>query len=336
MNPLKNNRGVTLVFIALFLFLLLMFLGLAVDVGWTTYVRNQGQARVDAAALAAASALISQVAATRQSNAQTQAATFASSSNNIVVDASTSTSVTNVLTPMKYNYSTKTLSAAAGWDPTVGGALNCNAVKVTNAVPTPLFFSGIRNVFGGTETGSTTINVEATGYLGCPGTAVPPLPLAFCSSAINYPTNCNVANGLQAPNTTNNSGFFDPASMGSMSDSLCKGLVNGSPAMPAIGGETTINLNNGQLTSCLQDIKTQYNAKKDVSGKWCVPVPVVDACDFNQSQPVAGFAMFCITEVIATGNPKYANGFLQCPSIFRGGSGGKCFGTVATNPILVQ
>ena len=58
MNILKNNRGVTLVFIALFLFLLLAFIGLAVDVGWTTYVRSQGQARVDAAALDQTSGLV--------------------------------------------------------------------------------------------------------------------------------------------------------------------------------------------------------------------------------------------------------------------------------------
>src|SRR5438046_1502329 len=103
MNPLKNNRGVTVVFIALFLFLLLAFLGLAVDVGWTTYVRNQGQARVDAAALAAASQLSSStVAAARKSNAETIAGTFANS--NSVVDASTSP--TTVVAKMFYNYST--------------------------------------------------------------------------------------------------------------------------------------------------------------------------------------------------------------------------------------
>src|SRR5882672_9122599 len=218
MNPLKNNRGVTLVFIALFMFLLLAFLGLAVDVGWTTYVRSQGQARVDAAALAAASQLSkSTVAATRQSNAQTIANTFAGY--NMVVD--TSTSPTNVVTPMQYNYATKTLTTAADWT-----TANCNAVKVSNAVPTPLFFSGIRNFFGATETGSMTVNVNATGYLGCPGVATPPLPLVFCSSAINYPTNCNVGNGLRAPNPANTAGFFNGPPFSNMSSSQCVNLVD--------------------------------------------------------------------------------------------------------------
>jgi len=179
MDTLNNNRGVIIVFFALFLFLLLIFLGVAVDIGWTTIVRTHAQRRVDAAALAGASQLSSStVATTRQSNAQTMAQTFA----------------------------------------------HYNKVVGTS---TKLFFSSIRNVFGASETGSTTINVSATAYLGCPGVEKPPLPLALCHSAVD-PTNsgtCDQVKAFQTPD--NNSAFFAPPGM-TINDSNCKGLVDGS------------------------------------------------------------------------------------------------------------
>ena len=73
MNIIRNNRGATLIFVALSLFLFLLFLGVATDTGWTVYVRSQGQARVDAAALAAARALVEQNPTTRETNATTLA-----------------------------------------------------------------------------------------------------------------------------------------------------------------------------------------------------------------------------------------------------------------------
>ncbi len=339
MHILKNEQGVTLVFIGLLFFLMLLFLGVAVDIGWTTYARGQAQRRVDAAALAAGSALIcpttfpyngyTDCASYRAAKTQARADLLAGASVNNVVN--TSTNPANTVAKMKYNATSQTLTAASDWT-----QANCNAVQVSEAVPTPLFFSSIRNVFGASENGSMTVHVGATAYVGCPGAEKPPLPLGFCSSAINYPSNCNVAHGLQVPNGANNSGFMDPASLGTMSDSLCKALVNGTTTMPTVSTGTTLNLNNGQLTSCLSAIQTQYNTNKDASGKWCVVVPVVDNCSFVQSQPDSGFAMFCITSVITTGNPKYVDGYLQCPANFTGGPGGECFGTAAQSPVLVN
>ncbi len=331
MNPLKNNRGVTLVFIALFLFLLMMFLGVAVDIGWTTIVRTQAQRRVDAAALAAASRLSSStVAATRQSNAQTIANTFAGY--NKVVN--TSTNPTNTLTPMNYNYTTRALTPAADWT-----TANCNAVKVSNAVSTPLFFSAIRNVFGASETGSTTINVNATAYLGCPGVEKPALPLAICHSAAD-PTNtgtCDTTTLFQQPD--NNSAWFGPPGMGANA-STCKGLVDGSITMPNINTGDVINLNNGQLNSCLKAIGDQCAARNcSAANPWCVTMPVFDgACNgpLNNNRTVLGFAEFCISQVSSQGSNKSVQGHMQCPVTLAGPTGGACFGASSQNPVLVQ
>src|SRR4030095_11145222 len=110
-------------------------------------------ARVDAAALAAARALVEQNPTTRQTNATTLANTF--SDQNTVINASTDPA--NVVDPMKYNLTNCALTDL-GSDWTTGSVGdNCNAVRVATTVPTPLFFSGVRNVFGASETGSMNI-----------------------------------------------------------------------------------------------------------------------------------------------------------------------------------
>jgi hypothetical protein len=270
------------------------------------------------------------------------------------VDATTNP--TNTVEAMHYDYTTHALSGTT-W--TAVSPTNANAVKVSNAVPTPLFFSGVRNFFGASENGATTINVDATAYLGCPGVATPPLPLAFCKTAINYPTNCNEGNGLRAPHA-GDAGFFNSPEFFNMSSQQCSNLVNGVTTMAPVGTSTDISFNNGNLTNCSGDILTRAcggasrtncntgtkacptnnkspgNDDCTLKNDWCVTVPVVNACDFTKSQPVSGFAEFCIHEVDNNKSPKAIIGYLKCPYTFQGGPGGECFGTVATQPILVQ
>jgi len=57
MRPLKNEQGYALVFMTLMIVLLLIMVGMGLDTGHLSYVRSQGQPAVDAAALAAASAI---------------------------------------------------------------------------------------------------------------------------------------------------------------------------------------------------------------------------------------------------------------------------------------
>jgi Flp pilus assembly protein TadG len=57
MQPVKNERGFALVFATLMIVLLLAMVGMGLDTGQLAYVRSQGQPAVDAAALAAASAI---------------------------------------------------------------------------------------------------------------------------------------------------------------------------------------------------------------------------------------------------------------------------------------
>src|SRR5437016_9062936 len=57
MQSIKNERGAVIVFVTLIIVLLLVMVGMGLDTGHLAYVRSQGQPAVDAAALAAASAI---------------------------------------------------------------------------------------------------------------------------------------------------------------------------------------------------------------------------------------------------------------------------------------
>src|SRR5213594_4299872 len=69
MQPVKNEQGYVMVFMTLMIVLLLIMVGMGLDTGQLAYVRSQGQPAVDAAALAAASALPSGIDATVQARA---------------------------------------------------------------------------------------------------------------------------------------------------------------------------------------------------------------------------------------------------------------------------
>ncbi len=57
MDILRNNHGTAIIFVTLFFLLTMLFVSVGIDAGWMTYVRNQGQASVDAAALSGASGI---------------------------------------------------------------------------------------------------------------------------------------------------------------------------------------------------------------------------------------------------------------------------------------
>ena len=57
MNSIHNEQGSVIVFVTLMIVLLLIMVGIGLDTGQLTATRSQGQAAVDAAALAAVSGL---------------------------------------------------------------------------------------------------------------------------------------------------------------------------------------------------------------------------------------------------------------------------------------
>ena len=61
MSRANNEKGGVIVFMTFMIVLLMIMVGMGLDTGYLTYTRSQGQAAVDAAALAAVSGLPSRL-----------------------------------------------------------------------------------------------------------------------------------------------------------------------------------------------------------------------------------------------------------------------------------
>jgi Flp pilus assembly protein TadG len=328
MNILNNERGVVLTFVAMGLFLFLLFLGVALDTGWTVYVRSQGQARVDSAALAGAAGLFDQNTGTRETAAKQLAEDFSDTENPVLT---TDTSQAEDVIPMHYNPATRELVEAPSWAPPPNGDFTqpgANAVRVQNAVPTPLFFSGVRNVFGANETGVTDINVDAVGFLGCPagGLAGPgTAPIALRACRVGFPNNCNVERILyQSPDSgADNSAFTTLFETGAK---YCRDLVTGdepSPPVTVNACDVINTVGSGQVESCFCELQDQYPANicnptscaQNPPPAQCVAtLPVVDtgcageqygSCDpagtSMSDGHVVGWARICFTSITKNG-----------------------------------
>jgi len=330
MNILQNNRGMTLVFVALGLLLFLLFLGVAVDTGWMVYVRAQGQARIDSSALAAAGALVEKITTDkRQTRAEELANTF--SDKNSVVNETVNPA--NVVTPMNYDPDSGNLTEISNWELFVGSGPNCNAVRVTTAVPTPVFFAGIRNVFGAGETGQEDITVSAVSHLPCPGLKLTSEGFGeFGSFALRQCT------------------WIGKPEMCPSRDIVPPRASQVWPFIVKWNATTPVEV---RQSIALQEIQTVQEAKDIADRNLCqdnkrVTVPVVKAteeqCNPNpgsqtsstSSGLVVGFATICFSHSLLAGLDLVGIE-VKCGEIASSSTGtGQCFGTYASNPILVQ
>ncbi len=331
MSILRSNRGVTLIFVALGMFLFLLFLGVAVDTGWMVFVRSQGQARIDSAALASIGALVENLGASdRETRAEVLANTF--SDKNSVVNSTVDPA--NVVTPMRYDHENGNLTEASGWELWSGNGPNCNAVRITTTVPTPMFFSGIRSVFGADENGQTNIAVGATSHLPCPGVKVTteglgPFALRQCAWVEgNLEGPCPIARDVFDVNTE-----------------------EGFPALAKWAVTAPVQINDSI------SFPSTIFSESDFSPYLCsaggkITVPVVNAVsggedpcsDESTSGTVVGFATICFSQQTIvdekTEPPTIIRRILatlQCGEIAKSSAGtGECYGTFASNPILVR
>jgi hypothetical protein len=280
------------------------------------------------------------------------------SDQNTVINASTDP--VNVVDPMKYNLTTGALTnLGSDWTPGAVGD-NCNAVRVATAVPTPLFFSGVRNVFGSSETGSMNINVNAVAHLPCPGSGYPTeggfAPIALRQCKFDTASDCEANQTLfQSPDIDggDNSAFTTYNLTGA---NTCKQLASGTiPSgidTEVVVGDTINLVGSGQVSSCLKDLEDHYTpyctttnrCNSDPPDARCtVRVPIVDQCTGGgagaaSDGKVVGFATVCFTGFDSQGSPKFIKGSVECNEYAggTGGAGGICLGTYTRSPILVQ
>ncbi len=327
MPYVKNERGSVIVFVTLMIVLLMIMVGLGLDTGQLTYVRNQGQAAVDAAALAAVSALPSRNDAQVKSRAAMFNPTKANPASNNYVESATNTigSRSSDVSYVQYDFATNTITK---YNADIADT-KTNGVRVAleqangGGITTPVFLTPLLNLLGFSTAGTQDISVSAVSVV----TAKPSIPIALWSNVCGATgvTKTDVEIKMQHPDKKDDTGsenscwttFLDCSSGAADIKALfqvageCSG---GSVGDIQIG--TPICQNRGQVNSTLKEADDFF--MKDHANSWWL-VPVIggsDNCDAKNPTKVVNWAKIYPTDVVNTGNPKYIKANVVCDPTF--------------------
>ena len=190
MKPVRNERGFALVFATLMIVLLLVMVGMGLDTGHLAYVRSQGQPAVDAAALAAASAIPSGnwTTVTNRAAKFNSGGTNPGTGNNYLNSPNNSIGQKNV-TLVKYDNATGNFTTSGVNINNANGARvaleNSNPYGGTagKAMESPLFLTPLFNLFGQATKNTTNVNVSAVAV----NQALPGLPIVVSDTICKGP-----------------------------------------------------------------------------------------------------------------------------------------------------
>lgn len=324
MRRLHNEQGSVLVFITLMIVLLLIMVGMGLDTGQFTYTRSQGQAAVDAAALAAVSGLpVSSLGNETQVIDRVKAF---NSKNDYVQSGANPLGSANI-TYIQYSDTTGAIVPL----PNIVGANGVRvALEQTNphtststgtGITSPAFLTPLMKLLGQSAPSTINVNVSAVAAL----SAVPGIPIAIYESLCNGANTVKDVELMQSSAKTDNScytTYTDNATSAKSvkemlsSNQTCSGL---SASGTHIGVGTPIYLNNGQIASFYGPAQDFF--MNDNPGRcWMVPV-VKDGSSCNRTDPILDWASICpteVTKVTKSGSEKYIKVNLTCnQSLFR-------------------
>lgn len=292
MKAIKNDQGFALVFATLMIVLLLIMVGMGLDTGHLAYVRSQGQPAVDAAALAAASA----VPSGNWSTVTDRAAKFnpgggnPGPGNNYLNSPNNQISHKNV-TLVKYDN-------ASGEFTTAGVNIsNANGARValedTNpyggtagkAMKSPLFLAPLFNLFGQPTTTTTNVSVSAVAV----NQALPGLPIVVVQAL------CGQTDAeLDFQSGGKSTGGWETYQIANASTTEVRDLFEKLPycaGQPAIDVGYCGNVANGvNATIFNQHLKPMFKADPNR----CYLIPVIpNGGNLNQCQKIVDWAKFC-------------------------------------------
>jgi Flp pilus assembly protein TadG len=316
----KNERGSVLVFVTLMIVILMIMVGLGLDTGQITYVRNQGQAAVDAAALSAVSAL------PYRNDAQVKARAAGFNSTNNYVESSTNQIDGATVSYIRYDFDTNTITNYAA---TVN---NANGVRVAleggRSITTPVFLTPLLNLLGIATAATQNVNVSAVATI----ISKPSIPIALwenlCPGYPNRPYNSSVTSGvggkdiqMQHPDqkTGNENAcwttFLDCSSgapdikAGFQTAERCSGdTIKGT-----IDIGTPICNNRGQVNTVLGNAQTFFSANGMPNTWWVVPVIGGGGnCDPQNPTNIITWGKIRPIAIDKQGNPKKITAEIAC------------------------
>ena len=295
MKPTKNDRGAVLVFITLMIVFLMIMVGMGLDTGHLAYIRSQGQPAVDAAALAAASAIHTGDPA----QVENRAKAF-NSTNNYLDSKNNQIGSTNI-TYINYNAGTNTFTTQAG----IAGANGVRvALETTNPyggtpntpMKSPLFLTPLFNLLGIPTSSTTNVSVSAVAIV----KTAPDLPIAMeqtlCKDKVNGQYAKVEAKLLQSNAADETSGYttfyINNASKTEINNLLQGSLGCSGAASVGIGFCT--ELNNGQISTIYDDFNSVFlkgKLEQPEARSYLIPV-VATGVTYNQCSKILDFARF--------------------------------------------
>ncbi len=332
------------VLIGLALTLLAAVIGFATDYGVLVYTQNQGQAAVDAAALAGVTGIPQYVDDGDDVVIHERIAALdaANDVRGLAADLGGGGATVDLL---HWDDATNEFTCENDCDQEL-----VNAVRVTKGgYETPLYFSWARNLFGGSESASRTINVSAVAHLPCPDALDPPPdgpgwgPIALRECKIGFPDACNVTSIIQSSESEDNSAFttFNLKGSNVCGDIAERKLPAGLDEKVEVGDEINL-VGTGSSASCLKKLDDYYeecgpeDCGDDPTPACTAVLPVIDCAGSESAGIVKGFALVCFTKIESPPKKKLIETTVICPYEAGEGSGGTCLGTYSKQPLLIR
>jgi len=294
MQPLKNEQGYALVFMTLMIVLLLIMVGMGLDTGHLAYIRSQGQPAVDAAALAASSAIPSGSWSTVTDRVTkfNPGGTNPGTGNNYLDSPNNQISHKNV-TLVKYD------NATGEFTTTGVNINNANGARVAlennnpyggsagKAMKSPLFLTPLLNLFGQSTKTTTDVSVSAVAV----NQALPGLPIVVVKDKCKGPSETVI---LDFQSGGNSSAGWETYQIDNASTDEVRGIFEKLPycaGQPAIDVGYCGNIANGVNETIFNGhIKPLFQADPNR----CYLIPVIDnAGNLNQCQKITDWASFC-------------------------------------------
>jgi Flp pilus assembly protein TadG len=305
--------------------------GMGLDTGQFTYTRSQGQAAVDAAALAAVSGLpVSSLGNETQVIDRVKAF---NSKNDYVQSGANPLGGANI-TYVQYNDATGAIVPL----PNIVGANGVRvALEQTNphtstsagtGITSPAFLTPLMKLLGQSAPSTIDVSVSAVAAL----RAVPGIPIAImanlCNGASTTPdvylrqSNAKTDNSCWTTYTDNPPSANRVQALFSASRT-CSGLPASSDLV-TIG--TAIELDNGQQASTYAEAYDLFITQKH-GECWYVPV-IPNATKCNLSDPILDWAKICPTEVVKQTkdkDPMYVKASVTCQQSLFSAKNNLCF-----------
>jgi hypothetical protein len=332
---IMNERGVTLVYVALLLVVFLGMAALAIDIGYHKVVRNQLQNAADAAALAGCNLLYARMPVTFPAPPPNWAAASAEAANAITINTADNMplSVGAIATGW---WDITQPPPGSLWSPTspppntpptsnYGPAVSVTIAKSAgqNAGPITNFFGSILGV-STTDAGATATAVAASPGSVRPG-AVIPVAISRAVADLYGGTNTTITIGspYMYPNTL--AGQWTSFLLDDNSATSVRGLISsGNPTTLSIGENIWIVPG---VTNTLYDNRNHPSIDRNYAGRDIV-FPIVDATllDATHSeQPIVGFIGFHIDHAYGGSIKTIVGHFTTMPS-YGGGPIGPYYG----------